>query len=110
MEQLNLYDPWGTLFFVPAIVSFLLALQWGGSKYAWNSGRIIALLIVFGVLICVFIGIQFWRQDHATVPPRIFRKRTVWSGALWSFTISGSFYILNFYVRIRILAPSIPLF
>lgn len=48
----------GTLSFIPAIVSLLLALQWGGSKYAWNDGRIIALFVLFGILITAFVGIQ----------------------------------------------------
>jgi hypothetical protein len=38
-------------------VSLLLALQWGGSKYAWDNGRIIALFVLFGILITAF-GIQ----------------------------------------------------
>jgi hypothetical protein len=38
-------------------VSLLLALQWGGSKYAWDNGRIIALF-VFRILITAFVGIQ----------------------------------------------------
>jgi len=62
MGQLDLL---GTLFFMPAVVSLLLALQWGGSKYAWSNGRIIGLFVVFGVLIIVFVGIQIWKQDHA---------------------------------------------
>lgn len=61
--------------FIPGIVSLLLALRWGGSKYSWNSGRIIALIIVFGVLISIFVALQIWKQDQATVPPRIFMQR-----------------------------------
>lgn len=35
------FDPIGTAFFLPAIVCLLLALQWGGVKYAWSNGRFI---------------------------------------------------------------------
>lgn len=32
------FDPIGSLFFLPAIICLLLALQWGGTKYAWSNG------------------------------------------------------------------------
>lgn len=35
------FDPYGTAVFIPAIICLLLALQWGGSKYSWGSGRFI---------------------------------------------------------------------
>jgi MFS family permease len=44
-------DPLGTLTFIPGVVSCLLALQWGGSKYPWNSARIIILFILSGILL-----------------------------------------------------------
>ncbi|KAJ7460118.1 DHA14-like major facilitator [Mycena galericulata] len=99
-ERFALFDPWGAFVFIPAIVSLLLALQWGGSKYPWNSARIIALFVVFGVLIIVFVGIQFWKQDSGTIPPRILKKRSIWSGALYAFCIGSSFFILSFYIPI----------
>ncbi|KAJ7197953.1 major facilitator superfamily domain-containing protein [Mycena pura] len=97
MGRVKSFDPLGTLFLIPATVSLLLALQWGGSKYAWGSGRIIALLVVFGVLIFIFIAIQFWKQDEATIPPRILKQRSIWSGAFYSFCLSAVFFILSFY-------------
>ncbi|KAJ7618867.1 MFS transporter [Mycena polygramma] len=99
-QRLMLFDPWGTLVFIPAIISLLLALQWGGSKYAWGSPRIIALFVVFGVLISCFIGVQVWRQDSATIPPRILKQRSIWSSALYSFAIGSAFFILSFYLPI----------
>ena len=60
------FDPVGTIVFVPAIVCLLLALQWGGTKYPWSDGRIIALFVLFGVLLIIFIGVQFWKGENAT--------------------------------------------
>ncbi|KAJ7347238.1 hypothetical protein DFH08DRAFT_936825 [Mycena albidolilacea] len=57
-KRVQRFDPWGTLIFIPAIVSVLLTLQWGGSKYAWDNGRIIALFVLFRILITAFVGIQ----------------------------------------------------
>ncbi|KAF8144972.1 MFS multidrug transporter [Mycena galopus ATCC 62051] len=94
------FDPLGTAVFIPAIVSLLLALQWGGSKYAWKSARIIALFVVFGILISVFIGIQFWKQDAATIPPRILKQRSMWSSCFFAFCMGSAFFILTFYIPI----------
>ncbi|KAJ7234191.1 major facilitator superfamily domain-containing protein [Mycena haematopus] len=99
-QRIAQFDPWGTLAFIPAIVCLLLALQWGGSKYAWNSSRIIALFVISGVFIVAFIVIQVWKQESATVPPRIFRKRSIWAGGLFSLCIGASFFIFVFYLPI----------
>lgn len=80
-EQLDLI---GTFFFMPGVVCLLLALQWGGSKYAWANGRIIALFVIAGLLLIAFVAVQFWKKDNATVPPRIIKKRSIWSGMLSS--------------------------
>ncbi|KAJ7160574.1 major facilitator superfamily transporter [Mycena crocata] len=98
LERLNLFDPWGTLVFVPAIVCLLLALQWGGSKYPWKSGHIIGLLVAFAVLFGIFIGVQLWKQDRATIPPRILKQRSIWSGAWFAFSMGSAFFILSFII------------
>lgn len=98
-------DLWGTLVFIPAVVSLLLALQWGGSKYNWKNVRIIALLCFFVVLISAFVTIQAWKKDDATVPPRLLRKRSIVAAAWYAFSAGAAFLIVVFYVSIR--GPSI---
>ncbi|KAG9230449.1 putative HC-toxin efflux carrier [Amylocarpus encephaloides] len=94
------FDLEGTAVFMPAIICLLLALQWGGTKYPWKDGKIIALLVLFAVLISVFIGIQFWKQDSATVPPRIMAKRSMWSAAWFAFALGSCFLLLIYYLPI----------
>ncbi|KAJ7499709.1 DHA14-like major facilitator, partial [Mycena latifolia] len=100
MARIDQFDPIGTVIFVPAIVCLLLALQWGGSKYPWSDGRIIALFVLFGVLISGFIGIQIWKQDRATVPPRILKQRSILSGTWFSLCLGSSFFILVYFLPI----------
>lgn len=95
-ERVKEFDLYGTVVFIPSIICLLLALQWGGTKYPWSSGRIIALFVVFGVLIAVFIAIQFWKEDSATVPPSIMKKRSMAAASWFSFTL-GSFFLLLIY-------------
>lgn len=88
-QQVLQLDPIGTVFFVAGIVCLLLALEWGGSTYAWGNGRIIALLILFVLCISVFIGVQIWKGETATVPPRIVTQRSIAAG-MWSQLCVGS--------------------
>ena len=94
-------DPFGTLAFVPSIVCLLLALQWGGTQYAWSDGRIIALFVVFGILFIAFVGIQIYcGERRSTVPPRIATQRNVAGGAFYGLALSGAFFILIYFLPI----------
>ncbi|KAL9619446.1 MAG: hypothetical protein Q9160_005957 [Pyrenula sp. 1 TL-2023] len=42
-EKLRRLDPLGSVCFLPGVVCLVLALQWGGSKYPWDSARVIAI-------------------------------------------------------------------
>lgn len=92
-EQLGSMDPIGTAIFLPAIVCVLLALQWGGTMYAWSNGRIIALFIIFGILAAIWVGVQIWQGDNATVPPRIIKQRTMMASAWFATCLGGAFFI-----------------
>ena len=99
-EQIHRLDPLGTLCFFPGIICLLLALQWGGSTYSWQSARIIVLLIVFGLCMVTFITIQIWKGETATVPPRIFRQRSILSGCYFSLTAGSALMVMIYYMPI----------
>lgn len=97
-QQFIRLDPLGTFFFVPSIVSLLLALQWAGSTYAWNSSRIIALLAVFAILFLAFAAVQIISPDTATVPSRIITQRSILAGAIFMFAVAGSMLMTIYYL------------
>jgi MFS family permease len=99
-QQVQQLDPLGTIVFLPGIVCLLLALQWGGSTYAWSNGRIIALLILAGILLIAFIAIQFWKKDNATIPPRILNQRSVAAGFFFTICLGSCFMIVVYYLPI----------
>ncbi|TWU71389.1 hypothetical protein ED733_002254 [Metarhizium rileyi] len=99
-EQLMSFDLLGTFLFIPGVVCLLLALQWGGTKYPWKDGRIIALFVVFAVLIVGFLAVQVWLQEKATVPPRVFLNRTVWSCAFFGACLGAAFFVMVYYLPI----------
>jgi hypothetical protein len=97
-EKLARFDLLGTACLVPAIVTLLLALQWGGSKYKWGNPIIISLLCLFVFFTVAFVAIQFWKQENGTLPPRIMGQRSIAAGALFSLCFGASFFMLIYYV------------
>ncbi|KAF7333853.1 Major facilitator superfamily transporter [Mycena venus] len=99
VDWIQQFDPVSTAIFVPAVICLLLALQWGGSKYPWHNGRIIALFVLFGVLIPIFIFIQVRKGELATVSPRIL-KRSIVASAWFSLCLGSSFFIIVYFLPI----------
>ena len=97
-QRLKQLDFLGASFLIPGVVCLLLALQWGGTTYAWNSATIIGLFCGFGAIILIFIIIQVRSGDQATIPVSIFFRRTVFFSAMFSFFVGSSFLIVVFYL------------
>jgi MFS family permease len=97
--RIHQLDPIGTAFFLPAVVCLLLALQWGGTTYSWKDGRVIAPIVLCAVLLTVFVAVQFWKKDTATVPARIIKQRTV-GAAMWlAFSNGAAMMIFVYYSK-----------
>ena len=99
-QRIGMLDLEGTWVFIPGVVCLLLALQWGGSKYPWDNWRIILLFILFGLLIIAFIGIQIYKGELATVPPRVLKQRSVWSSAWFAACLGAAFFTMIYYIPI----------
>ena len=97
-DQISELDLLGSAFFLPSVICGLLALQWGGIKYDWSDTRIIVLFVCCGVMALLFIAVQWWRQDKATVPPRLIKNRNMWGSAWFAFCLGGCFFIYVYYV------------
>ncbi|KAK3685117.1 putative MFS aflatoxin efflux pump [Podospora appendiculata] len=82
-------DLLGTSALLPGTICLLLALQWGGFTYPWNNGRIIALLVLAGVLLIAFVGVQIVKPDTATIEAHIIKQRSIAAG-VWSTVCIGA--------------------
>ncbi|KAI1377468.1 putative MFS aflatoxin efflux pump [Hypoxylon crocopeplum] len=89
-------DALGTTFLVPGVVCLLLALQWGGLTYPWSNGRIIALLTLGIALFLAFAVVQVLMPKTATIPPRIFKQRSIIAGN-WATICIGAHMIVFVY-------------
>ncbi|KAK9774991.1 putative Major facilitator superfamily (MFS) profile domain-containing protein [Seiridium cardinale] len=97
---LRAIDLLGLLIVAPCVICLLLALQWGGTIYPWSDGRIIALLVLFGVLGIAFIAVEIWQGDEALLPPRVFTQRSLLAAVFFCFCSSGSSFTFAYYVPI----------
>jgi MFS family permease len=97
-DQLKQMDLPGTLFLLSAIVCLLLALQWGGTMYAWRNGVIIALLVLATAFFVTFGMIQYYSGDLATIPGRILSNRNIWGSSIFGSCVVASFFTMLYYV------------
>ena len=100
LGKINQLDPIGFVLIASSTVCLLFALQWGGIRYPWSDGRVIALLTLFGVLGLAFIVVQAWRKDKATVPPKIFFQRSVFAGCIACVGIGSLLVIYGYYLPV----------
>ncbi|KAI5197928.1 MFS general substrate transporter [Aureobasidium subglaciale] len=98
--KLDQLDPLGFVLIAPSVICLLFAIEWGGSKYPWGSGRVIALFVVFAVLLLAFIASQIWRGDKATLPPRILKQRTIFAASVATVGVGSVLVIYAFYLPI----------
>ncbi|OAK95148.1 MFS general substrate transporter [Phaeosphaeriaceae sp. SRC1lsM3a] len=97
-ERIKQIDILGAVFLISAIVSLLLALQWGGTTYAWSNSKVWGTLLGFFLIIAVFIVMQFRQKDRATIPLRVFKQRTILVSCIFSALLSGALYAHLFYL------------
>ncbi|OJJ08782.1 hypothetical protein ASPVEDRAFT_89992 [Aspergillus versicolor CBS 583.65] len=99
-EQLLELDIVGLALLIPGVVSLFLVLQWGGATYPWANVRIIALLVLFGVLMLTFAAVEYWQQDRATIPPSLIKNRNIWGSMIFGAGTTASLIVLYYYLPI----------
>lgn len=99
-ERIKQFDPVGTALLLPGLVLFLLALQWGGNGSSWSSTRVIVTLVLGIVLLVAFAICQVGVGEYGTIPPRIFRQRSVAAASAVSLGFGAALLVLTFYLPI----------
>jgi EmrB/QacA subfamily drug resistance transporter len=80
----------GAALIVLTFTPLLMALSLGGTSYAWDSPRIVALFAVAALSFLVFLWAES-RTADAILPLRLFRIKTLRIAVLASFVASMSF-------------------
>jgi predicted MFS family arabinose efflux permease len=96
-------DYLGAALIVSGVSSLLLALVWGGDRYAWGSGPIVGLFVAAGVILALFV----WWEGRATepiLPLRLFRNSifsvTSAVGFVVGLAMFGAIVFIPVYLRV----------
>lgn len=100
IAQLKRIDPIGIFFFIPSMVSLILALQWGGSIYSWSNPKIIGLLVTFSILFVSFVVVEVLTPETAMAPTRVVLNRSVASSLTFMFLLSGGLMSIIYYLTV----------
>ena len=90
----------GFALFAPAIIQLLLALQYGGNEYAWNSATVIGLFCGAAGTSIVFLLWDYHKGDEAMIPFSIVCQRVVWSSCGVYFVLMSQVFIAAYYLPI----------
>lgn len=97
---INKFDLIGFTLFAPAAIQLLLALQWGGNKFPWDSATIIGLFCGAGGTFIVFLIWEYYKGDDAMVPFSIARRKIVICACLVGFCLMGTVMCASYYLPI----------
>ncbi|KUJ12181.1 MFS general substrate transporter [Mollisia scopiformis] len=100
LEKFLQMDFTGTALIMASTICYLLAMEWGGTTKAWNSGSVVAVLVLFPVLIIIFILNEWWQGEKAQLTFRILKDRAMLAICLFAFFFAGSFFTLLYYLPI----------
>ena len=93
-------DPVGAILTMGAVISYILALHYGGQMYAWNSSQVVGLLVGFVVLSAAFAAWEWCQEDRAMVPFRLAGDRVYLVSSLFAFFFSGAYFLIIYYLPI----------
>lgn len=99
-EKLMQMDPVGVILAMGAVISYILALHYGGLIYAWNSSQVVGLLVGFVVLSAAFVAWEWCQKDRAMVPFRLARDRAYLVPSIFAFFFSGAYFLIIYYLPI----------
>lgn len=92
------FDLLGFGIFAPASIMLLLALQWGGSKYAWSSGPVLGLICGSVGAFGAFAAWEYYHGEAAMIPFSLLRQRVIYSSVVMTICQFGGIIISAYYL------------
>ncbi|KAJ5709837.1 hypothetical protein N7493_009429 [Penicillium malachiteum] len=99
-DFLKKFDLIGFVLFAPASIMLILALQYGGNSYSWDSATVIGLLC--GSIV-TFVVFALWERHmgiEAMIPGHLVCDKIVFSSSLLSMMVFGFTMTLSYYLPI----------
>ncbi|KAK7749625.1 hypothetical protein SLS53_000203 [Cytospora paraplurivora] len=100
LEKVLQMDLVGVFLIMGAVISYILALQYGGQAHPWNSPVVIGLLVGFVVIIFAFAGWEWFQEDRAMMPLRLVANRLYIVASLFEFFFAAAYFLTIYYLPI----------
>ncbi|KAF7540362.1 hypothetical protein G7Z17_g12234 [Cylindrodendrum hubeiense] len=100
VEKLLQMDPLGIVLAMGATISYILAVQYGGQEYDWNSSVVIGLFVGFVLISIAWVFLQWVQGDRSMIEGRLAKDRTVAVMSACSFFLGGSFLLVIYFIPI----------
>ncbi|KZW04065.1 ABC transporter [Exidia glandulosa HHB12029] len=94
-------DVIGSILCLGMVCALLLPLQWGGQEKEWNDKVVIALFCVFGVLLAMFIGWEYYMGEDAILPLFLLKNSTQCGAALDAFFMFLGLLLATYYLPLK---------
>lgn len=101
LARLRSFDYIGITLTIAWVSCLILAMQFGSSSSKWRSSKVIGLFVGAGLLLIAFFLSQWYQGERSTVPLRVARQRSVLMGALYSFFLEISIYVVSLQPEIQ---------
>lgn len=79
---------------------FLLALEWGGNTYKWDSAMIIGLFCGSAGALVVFLGWEYTRGDAAMIPLPMIKRKVIATSCLAMLFSAANMLTTAYYMAI----------
>ena len=99
-EKLLHMDPLGVILVMGAVISYILALHYGGTIHPWNSSVVVGLLVGFVALALTFVAWEWFQGDRAMVPFRLAGQKIYIVCSIFGFFFSGAYFLIIYYLPI----------
>ncbi|KAH6603855.1 efflux pump antibiotic resistance [Trichoderma cornu-damae] len=97
-EKMLQLDPLGTGILMGAIITYLMAVHYGGQIDPWSSARVVGLLVASIVLFIIFAFVELWQDERAMIIPRLFAKRDIGVALFYTLFQGGALFAMVYYL------------
>lgn len=99
-EKILQTDPLGAAIVMGALISFILAFEYGGQTAPWSSSLVIGLIVGVFVIFAAFVAWELYQGERAMIPPRLMAQHSVWQACMFQFFIAGAYFILIYFLPV----------
>ncbi|KAI9495948.1 major facilitator superfamily domain-containing protein [Zychaea mexicana] len=102
--KLKRIDYAGNFLVLAAATLFLLAMNFGGQTFPWDSAAVIAPFVLTGVLIALLVVVEVKYAAEPLMPPRLFKNRSIVAilsvNLFFGLTFFAALYYLPIYFQV----------